>query len=217
MARRRTSRELDDADFATAVITLYSAALSNKLHTYSGNRNRDVRKVAFGLTTLRQLVDREMRAGNPDPGLPLLEAQQIIDALTTGRNHPVWHHVRGLKTGSFRPQRSAPNSVERLGRIAVVGLVGAYAQTANVSQRAAREVVVQVCRFKDFQFKTEQLKGWDRTFREQKEQGPEAFASHFVERAATLNEPATPEDRVLRVGRDTIWRLWGVASVTEPR
>ncbi len=231
MARRKTSRELDeDADFTAAVIGLYKAALGGRLQTFVGNQDRDVRKVAFGLTILRQLVDREMRAGNPDPGLPLLEAQQIIDALTTGRNHPVWQHVRGLKTERFRPQRAAPNSLESLGRIAVVALVRAYAQTASVSARAARGAVIEACRFADFEFGAEQIKGWDRTFRKEQDQGPDAFANQFIEDASKLyraieenDERAKnlewfarldASDRLLAIGRKRVWQLWAVPGTS---
>jgi hypothetical protein len=215
MARRRSSG-LDNADFAAAVIDLYKHAIRGKLAKFSGNQDREVRRVAFGLTIIRQLVERELRASNApvDPATPLIEGLAIIDALTGGRDHPIWRHIAGLRSGRFRPQNAPPNLIEELRRACVVGLVRAYAQTATASQRAAREAVIKACRFNDFEFGAEQIKRWDRTYREQQDQGPDAFANEFIKRSKTLKEPPMPEDRVLRIGRDWIWRLCAVPDAT---
>jgi hypothetical protein len=146
MARRR-SRELDNADFAAAVIELYKAAVRGELDKFPGSQDREVREVAFALTTIRQLLDREFAPGGAaaDPGKPMLGALAIIDALTSGRDHPIWRHIKGLRSKRFRMQNAPPNRSEELGRACVVGLVRAYQQTANVSASAARDAVIAVC------------------------------------------------------------------------
>src|SRR5262249_52772195 len=104
----------------------------------------------------------------------------------------------------------------------LVGLVRAYQATAKVSRRAAIQAVIHVCRFEDFVFGAEQIKRWDRTFREQHEQGPDAFANEFVKRAHELDQPVGAgadqlglEDRVLTIGRTWVWRLWAVPGATD--
>jgi len=227
MARRR-SREFDNADFAAAVIDLYNAAIRGELKIFSGNQDREVREVAFGITIIRQLLDREAKAdkAQPDPTKPILGALAIVDALTSGRDHPIWRHIAGLKSKRFRMQNAPPNLLEQMGRVVVVGLVRAYQEVANVSASAARDAVIAACRFRDFEFGKEQIRRWDRTFREQSEQGPDAFANLFFEGVKKLEEAIEagderakdlewftklgPEGRVLAIGRMRVWQIWAV-------
>jgi hypothetical protein len=227
MARRRSS-EVDNADFAAAVIELYKAAMRGELEKFAGTQDREVREVAFGITIIRQLLDREAKAEKapPDPAKPVLGALAIVDALTSGRDHPIWRHIAGLKSKRFRMQNAPPNRAEHLGRVCVVGLVRAYQQTANVSAKVARDAVIAACRFEDFAFGTEQIKRWDRTFREQNEQGPDAFANLFFDEVKKLEEAIEagderakgfewftklgPDDRVLAIGRKRVWQTWAI-------
>jgi hypothetical protein len=226
MARRR-SRELSDADFASAVVELYKAAVRGDVENFSAGKGREVREVAFSLAIIRQLLDRELEGATIDlPGKPILGALAIIDALTSGRDHPIWWHIAGLKSESFRTQNAPPSRIEELGRVIAVGLVRAYQQTANVSRREAIRAVVATCRFEDFTLREEQIKRWDRTFREQQEPGPDAFAKKFFDDARTLAEAIRAgddrtkgcewfgaldaADRVLTIGRTCFYRAWGV-------
>jgi hypothetical protein len=229
MARRR-SPELSDADFASAVIKLYSAAMRGELEKFCGNQDREVREVAFPLAIIQQLLERELRAGFATadvPGTPILGALAIIDALTSGRDHSIWRHVAGLRSGQFRPQNAPPNRNEELARVVVVGLVRAYEVTANVSQHAAIKAVSKDCRFEDFAFGVEQIKRWDRTCREQQDLGPDAFANKFIEDATELGNAIQAGDArtarfggldagelVLAVGRKYVWRMWAVPGAT---
>jgi hypothetical protein len=179
-------------------------------------------------------LDREAKASNapPDPATPILGALAIIDALTSGRDHPIWRHIAGLKSKRFRMQNAPPNQAEQVGRIFVVGLVRAYQQTANVSRRAAIQAVIEACRFPDFEFGADQIKRWDRTFREQHEQGPDAFANHVFERVKKLEKAIEagderakdyewftklgPDERVLAIGRTRVWQMWAVPDQSDP-
>jgi hypothetical protein len=213
-----------------SIIELYTAAMRGELEKFSGNQDRDVREVAFVLATIRQLLERELRAGFATaglPGTPILGGLAMIDALTSGRDHPIHRHLAGLRSGRFRPQNAPPNRMEELGRVVVVGLVRAYEVTAKVPRLAAIKAVSEACRFEDFEFGIEQIKRWDRTCREQQDLGPDAFANRFIERAAELRNAIQAGDAraaqfaghdagelVLAVGRMDVWRMWAVPGAT---
>src|SRR5512132_3066432 len=64
-----------------------------------GEESRDVRRVAFGLVALRRLVEREI-AATPLYDLSakgLIEAAEILEALTTGFQHPVHDYLAEAK------------------------------------------------------------------------------------------------------------------------
>jgi hypothetical protein len=131
--------------FAADVIKLYTAALAGQM-AGCADSSLDARRVGFGLVALRQALDPILHRLRNDPLLIAagggFEALAILDALTSGRDHPVWKHIDGLRSGRYRPGAAAPVEQERHRRAMLVGVVLAYQEKTGVSQRAAVQAVV---------------------------------------------------------------------------
>ena len=94
-------------EFTEAVRDLYEKACRGDLE-HLPEQDRDVRRVAFGLAHIRGLIDAAARAfkeaGAYDEkiGSANSEALAVIDALISGRDHPIWKHMKGLRSERFQ-------------------------------------------------------------------------------------------------------------------
>lgn len=83
------------AQFATDIIELYRARLAEE--TVTPHPDPEVRAVAYGLVALKQAIAPHLLQHRNDPHALIytgvVMADGIIDALTTGRNHPLWKHT----------------------------------------------------------------------------------------------------------------------------
>lgn len=204
-----------NAEFAEKVIQLFGAAVRGKPCDID---DRDVRRVALGLATLQQLVSREIRTLESTldwPAYALVDADAILNALTTGRKHPIWRHITGLQAGRRRPQRAGPNAIENLIRAVMVGFVRAYQRTANVSQSEAIRQVMNVCRSQSDGdvFTFEQIRAWDRRFRERGDPWPDGAANTLLQKARGLDRSWSLSEKLLEVGRSDAFRLLAVPTL----
>jgi hypothetical protein len=128
-----------DGNFAAAVIKLYNHARSGA-RPFDGNASDDVRRVAFGLALIRDLVEEHARTITFSAHIPssaIGEALSIIEHLTTGREHPVSRHIRGIHSGRFRPQHASVTHVQRFRQYVFVGLVRAVMAVTGAPQSQA--------------------------------------------------------------------------------
>ena len=217
---RKTQHAVLAADFAAAVRDLYSKACRGDLHS-APEQERDVRRVAFGLAHIRTLIDAAARAfkdaaaydekiasGNS-------EALAIMDALISGRDHPIWKHIRGMRSKEFRPQHSPANGIDVQRQYAVIGLVQAYEKAAGCSRAEAVRKVVNACRSPDFHLDENLIKkSWIKNNAHDKkaETGWEAWRNSITVKAG--GPSATPE-QILQAGRAFIFQAWSVPFNTE--
>jgi hypothetical protein len=180
-------------------------------------------KAAVGLSAIDQLIRREtdvLKQGNltdlenlADKGL--LDASDMLEALMTGRDHPIFNFVQGIRASGKRPQSAPPTIRELHGRAALVGLVRAYCTAAGASELEALRVVAECCSLENFKFTSERIKGWGRRFKDEQNDGPAAFANDFLKKAAQRPDATPLADRVLEVGR--LWaRAYWMTPVPRP-
>jgi hypothetical protein len=215
MSRRRTrGGELANrGNFANAVQALYRCAVGIAPKPQYAD-DLQVRQVAFGLAAIQQLIDQEAKRQLKAPlrdGLTatgLAEAMQIIDALVTGRDHPIQRYVSDLHTAKFRANAAPPSSLERLGRGMVTGAIWALTEKAGFSSEAAARRFV--CRHLsgDRPLGEGEVKGWGRRFRETEDPLPKAAGTHLVERAAALPSDIDLEHRIITVAQQMLIQFW---------
>jgi len=178
------------AKFATDVIRICDAEIAGKLNDQELSADRDVRKVAFGLIALRQATTYflEKFKNHPnDARLPesaLVDAAAILDALTTGKGHPVWDHIEALQTRKYRSGAALSVKTETMRRRMVAGLVLAYKQATGVTINKAAHTVADGIKSDDFSFNGDQLRKWVAH-----DDGQE-FADQFLSDAEALGGPA---------------------------
>jgi hypothetical protein len=197
------------AKFAADVIKLYDAALNGQLDACTES-SLEVRQVAFGLVALRQALDPHLEKHRNNPlrlaAAGALEAVAILDALTSGRDHPVWMHIDALKSARYRPGAAPPGEQEQKRRAMLAGAVLAYKKAAAVSSiRKAAEAVCEGIRSNDFPFSPDQLRQWTR----RNDGGP--HAKQFLEDAANVSDCAG--ERVLVVARQALHALLSVPAI----
>ena len=205
------AKSSEEAAFAEAVIEIFKARMAGKapkqIHSH------EQRQVAYGLFALWQANDHfyKRMQDEHDPsslaGSGFPDAMGILEAFTTGHDHPIWKHIDSLRTATFRPQNAPPVAIVKKRRELVVGLVRALQQADNRGELAAvREVVTGIIS-DDFSFTVNQVRGWVR-----RESGDE-FCGNILNEAVQLEQDpdflgALLADRVMAVGRAKIFELW---------
>jgi hypothetical protein len=147
----------DLADFARAVINLhdhkiFDEPLNKRLFTKPTKRWGDVYQVAIGLSTLRTLADRELKRLRKKPrGLlslresGLRQAIALLDALATGKRHPIYDHIAGVQSGAFRPLRTKPNTIEEMDFNGLLAIVRALKAAGVRRQSVAIRQTIKAC------------------------------------------------------------------------
>jgi len=200
------------AQCATDVIKICDAEIAGKLDDQELSADRNVRKAAFGLIALRQAAIHflEKFKNHPDdsrlPKSAFVDAVAIVEALTTGKDHPIWDHIEALQTSKYRSGAALPVETETMRRRMVAGLVLAYKQAANVrSINKAAHTVADAIKSEDFSFKGDQLRKWPAQY------GGQEFADQFLSEAKAFVAPAAALPHcVMIVGRKAIWRFWSI-------
>jgi hypothetical protein len=197
----------DDVEFAHSVIDLYKWELSDKKQAYAGKLSRDVRRVAYGLVLIRQLLDEKMRSlsGAPDIAASgIREAYGILDHLTTGLDHPIATHIAGIRSKDFRPHKVSIAEIGSLAQAVVVGAMRAVARSEKTTEAAARRAIVNKFAGSEYAFTEAQIKGWHYKFDGTKDGLPDAICNEILRAAEAGNQTA------LNIGAHFISGYWAV-------
>jgi hypothetical protein len=195
--------------FAADVIEAYKAAIAGK----PSQRKFDweVRKVAFGLVALRQASNYFFEKVRDDeditrlPKSALLDAAAILDALTSGQDHPIWRHINGLKSDAYRPGRAPKAKTERLRQSIVGGLVLALHEAGKLSVRKAAERIIseiQEIQSAEISFTSDQLRKWAR------HNDAREHAERFIQTARSNPDKKSMSKRIMDAGHSEIYRYW---------
>jgi hypothetical protein len=196
----------NDDDFARKVIDLYRHATKHPGKPYLGDQDLDVRRVALGLTFMKQLLDEHSKRPHKLADIPetaIAEAYGILIHLTTGSDHPIARHIKSLRTR--RPQNAPANAIDKARQANIVGVVRAYAAVANVADRAAVRKVAETLHGTDAAVTEAQLRGWH----VRSDELADKFASHLLSLAAP------DAGKVLSLGITHILCLSGVPKIQE--
>jgi len=181
----------DDAAFARAVITvhdneIFDDPLNEAILIETRDRWGDVYEVAVGLITLRNLADRELdRLRSKKDGLQRLgksglrQAIAIVDALATGRRHPVYDLIKGIQSKAFRPVRTTPNTIEKMDMDDLVGLVRALKAT-GLRESAAINHAIDACALTPVEQWKRRIRDWNRR---SKDKEPDKIAATITRQA----------------------------------
>jgi hypothetical protein len=167
MARNRKPEERADVDEVIKLLKWMASGGVGPPPAHSA----DSMKAASGLAAIKQLVQREIDVFKQQPGglaavwaleeRGLLDASDILEALTSGRDHPIFDFVKGIRARGYG-QSSPPTRRELAGRLTLVGMVRAYCIAANVKPAPALRVVVEACSSENLKFTPDQIRGWER-------------------------------------------------------
>jgi hypothetical protein len=195
--------------FASDVIEAYKAAIARKP---SGRKfDWEVRKVAFGLAALRNAIDYFFEKVRDDqdisrlPSSGLVDAAAILDALTSGQDHPIWRHIDGLKSETYRPGRAPKAKTERLRQLIVGGLVLALQEEGNLSAREAAKIIIsqiQEIQSADISFTLDQLRKWVR------DNDAREHAERFIQTARSNPDKKSMLERIMDAGHSEIYLYW---------
>lgn len=175
--RRQTHAQGRLADFAQAVINLHNHKvfgdpLNKRLFAETKEQWGDeYEEVAIGLSTLRILADRELdRLLKKPAGLSRLQASGLrqaiasLDALGTGKRHPIFDHVAGVQSEAFRHLRSKPNTIKEMDLNGLLGTVRAL-RVAGVKESVAIRRTIEACKLNG-QYSERQLRDLNRRSRD---------------------------------------------------
>jgi hypothetical protein len=201
----------DAPQFAFDVIEAYKAAIAGKPR--QREFDREVRQVAYGLAALRKasdyflehlLQDDQDITGFPSSGF--MDAAAILDALTSGEDHPIWQHIDGLKSDAYRPGRAQKAKTERLRQAIAGGLVLALQEAGELSVRKAADAIISEIQSTDFSFTLDQLRKWA------KHDDARKIAEGFMQTAR--NNPGTESlsERVMSAGHTEIYKFWSAPA-----
>jgi hypothetical protein len=163
----------DDANFARAVITIHDNQIFNDpideaVLRKTANHWNNIYEVVAGLITLRNLADQELdRLRTEKDGLHRLgksglrQAIGLLDALATGKRHPIYDLVKGIQTKAFRAVRTRPNAIEKMDMDDLVGLVRALKAT-GLKESVAIKQIVDVCKLEAADQWRRRIRDWNR-------------------------------------------------------
>lgn len=194
------------SQFAFDVIEAYKAAIAGKPR--QRNFAREVRQVAYGLAALRAASNHFHEKLKNDPDVTRLassgfvDAAAILDALTSGNDHPIWRHIDGLKSVAYRPGRAPKARTERLRQSLAGGLVLALQKAGGLSVREAAEVIISTIQSRDFSFTFDQLRKWT------KHDDACNFAENFLQTARGMPDTEDLLERIMSAGHAEIFKIW---------
>jgi hypothetical protein len=218
MAGKRDGRRVA-VDFAQRVLEVLVKAQAGEA---SSEKDADVRRVAVGLAFITHAVKNysQIAAGAESEAN---EGLAIIDALTSGREHPIWRYVRGVRAFKYRSQASV-NGIDAERRHMIIGVALAYQAKTNCSESEAIRVVARACSLPDLRFDAELIeKSWLKNLKNKPSTRPRAMKAirgwqELIQKKAEaggLSE--SPSERILEAGRWLIWRACSVPIVQAGR
>jgi len=188
----------DDAIFARAVITFHDSQIFDDpidetvLRKTADHWNR-IYEVGAGLIALRNLAERELdRLRSEKDGLHRLgksglrQAIGLLDALTTGRRHPIYDLVRGIQSKAFRAVRTRPNVIEKMDMDDLVGLLRALKITGQKESVAIKQIV-RVCKLEPADQWRRRIRDWNRR---SKDEAPDKVAATLARNPDRILERA---------------------------
>jgi hypothetical protein len=205
----------DDATFARAVITvhnnkIFDDPLDAAVLRKTADRWNKVYEVAAGLIALRNLAEQELdRLRSKQDGLRglgtsgLRQAIGLLDALATGKRHPIYDLVSGIQSKAFRAVRTKPNVIEKMDRDDLIALVRVL-KRRGVKESVAIEQIICTCKLTPAEQWRRQIRDWNRR---SKDKEPEKIAAvlarspdRILERAAkwaaqTFSIPPAPVNK----------------------
>jgi hypothetical protein len=197
----------DASQFASDVIEVYKAVIAGKPR--QREFGREVRQAAHGLAALRQASDYFLEQLFQDDqnitGLPssaLMDAAAILDALTSGKDHPIWRHIDGVRSVAHRPGRAPKATTELLRQSIAGGLVLALQEAGKLSGRQAAVAVISRVQSTDFSFTFEQLRKWA------KHDDAHEIAKGFIQTARNNPDTKSLSERVMIAGHTAIYKFW---------
>jgi hypothetical protein len=224
--KRKAARALPGAELARVVTDLFKHEVEGgpfpkEFARLDPQMRRDANAMAAVLVAMRQLLDRERdnRGGTVSMKSGHLQAYDLLDALTTGRNWtPFWHFLASLRA-TKRPQKALPSELEKERRSAMVGFVLALQQVDGPNGRRLKESgalreAIAACKFhpsSGVEFSADRIRGWKRHSRLGR--GPETMASQIISDAEKLVEEMpnfSQFERVVSSGRRLVWGYWSV-------
>jgi hypothetical protein len=194
------------SQFASDVIEVYTAAIARRPR--QREFDREIRQVAFGLAALRAASNYILGELENDQDVTrlassgLVDAVAILDALTSGQDHPIWRHIDGLKSGAYRPNRAPKARTERLRRSLAGGLVLALQKAGRLSVREAAKATISRVQSNDFSFTLDQLRKW--TIHDDARK----FAADFLRTARGMPNTENLVERVMSAGYAEIYKTW---------
>jgi hypothetical protein len=195
----------DAPQFASDVIEAYKAAIAGM--SRQRKFSREVRQAAYGLAALRQASDyfREHLEDDQDitrlPSSALMDAAGILDALTSGQDHPIWRHIDGVRS-AHRPGRQSKARTEQIRQSIAGGLVLALQEAGKLSGRQAAEAIISRVQSTDFSFTFDQLRKWA------KHDDARKIAEDFIRTARNNQGTESLCERVMIAGHTAIYKFW---------
>jgi hypothetical protein len=196
----------EEADFASAVIEVYRARFNDttidpRLASVNKEQWSDVCRVGFGLAAIRQAIDQRFKTMDPEEMQEgPREALAIVDALTSGRAHPIWSFLEGMRTSAHRAGRMRPNNMELMGQDWVLGTVSALKQAGCKHPKRA---VVDVCADVGVTLDQQQIRDWERARRKSDDpEAPNRIAGEILNHAQNkMSDELSLADRILKAVR----------------
>jgi hypothetical protein len=131
-----------------------------------------------------------------------MDAAAILDALTSGQDHPIWRHIRGLKSIAYRPGRARKATTEQIRQAIAGGLVLALQKAGGLSAREAAKAIISRIQSTDFSFTSDQLRKWA------KHDGASKIAEGFIQTARGIPGKKSLSERIMIAGHTEIYRFW---------
>jgi hypothetical protein len=217
-ARAAGMTKAETAEFSDMVVALQKWALDSRSSPPPSD-NLDVRRVAFGLAAIQKLIRERGKvlkgAGDLDgfTAEGLKAADDIVEALLTGREHPIFDYVDGIRTnrGSGRPR---PLNKEWVSRGCIVGAVEAYRKAAAVSEAEAIRVIIESCSSSDFKLTYEQIRSWQRQFNDRKGEDVHVAAENSILQRAQSDPRDIPlTRRIIEAGQLYVLNFRSIPAV----
>jgi hypothetical protein len=204
--------ERGNADFAAKVDALYALAIAGKPSNAKHER-REVREVAFALAQIRNLIEdaaKETRL-SALPETALVAASDLLDALMSGTNHPIWRYLREGQSRK-RINKAPPSALGKLRRASIVGIFRSLLRNdAQLSRRDAAQKLAGCGPAIDAALTPDQIIGWDKVFSEHEDRAPDAITADIL-RLASKAGGGGPcrEETILKVGLGRAYFLWAL-------
>jgi hypothetical protein len=214
MARKRDDGRVA-ADFAQRVLDVL---VKEQAGEASSEKDPDVRRVAVGLAFITKGVKNysEIAVG-ADAGAN--EALAIVNALTSGREHPLWRYLRGVRAFKFRSQAPV-NVIDAERQHMIIGVALAYQANTNCTESEAIRVVARACSLPDLPFDAELIeKSWFKNLKNKASTRPRAMQAIrrwevlIQKRAEAGGSLESLSERILEAGRWLIWRACSVPVI----
>jgi hypothetical protein len=198
-------------NFARQVDTLFARALADKPYD-ARNEGREVREVAFALAQLRSLTDGAVEKVGLK-GLPetaLVAASDLLDALMSGTEHPIWRYIEEGRRRK-RANKAPASRIDTLRRGLLVGLLRALQWDAVPparSRRAAARRIADQAAVLGVRLTADQIIGWDKLFpKDEQISLPNGVRGDILRLAATRDQ-----DTILKAGISRAYFLWALPN-----